>query len=104
MPLIIIGLLLGSVTNSLAIAQAGVILFSFVVIFQLVTLPVEFNASARALKMLKSYGFLSDSEMKPARKVLWAAAMTYVAAAATSIIQLLRLALIVFGNSGRRRR
>jgi hypothetical protein len=104
MPLIIIGLLLGSVTNSLAIAQAGVILFSFVVIFQLVTLPVEFNASSRALKMLSGYGFLSPQEMKPAKKVLRAAAMTYVAAAATSIIQLLRLAIIVFGNGGRRRR
>jgi Zn-dependent membrane protease YugP len=101
MPLIIIGLLFGYGTGSLLLAQIGVVLFSLVVLFQLITLPVEFDASSRALKMLQGYGFLTQEEMKPARKVLWAAAMTYVAAAATSIIQLLRLILIVSG--GRRR-
>jgi Zn-dependent membrane protease YugP len=100
MPLIIIGLLLSG-TGSLLIAQIGVVLFSVVVLFQIVTLPVEFDASSRALKMLQGYGFLTQDEMKPARKVLWAAAMTYVAAAATSIVQLFRLILVVSG--GRRR-
>lgn len=98
MPLIIIGILLGSLTNSLLIAQVGVVLFSLVVLFQVITLPVEFDASARALRMLGDYNFLTPEEIKPAKKVLKAAAMTYVAAAATSIIQLLRLVLIVFGG------
>lgn len=101
MPLIVIGLIMGPMFNSFYLAQVGVLLFSLVVLFQLITLPVEFNASSRALKMLGDYNFLTADEIKPAKKVLWAAAMTYVAAAATSIIQLLRLALIVFG--GRRR-
>lgn len=98
MPLIIIGILFGSLTNSLLIAQVGVVLFSLVVLFQVITLPVEFDASSRALRMLGDYNFLTPEEIKPAKKVLKAAAMTYVAAAATSIIQLLRLALIVFGG------
>lgn len=67
---------------------------------QLVTLPVEFNASARALQLLESEGFLYGDENRQARKVLSAAAMTYVAAAATAILQLLRL-IYLFG--GRRR-
>lgn len=98
MPLIIIGLMMGYLSHNMFIAQIGVILFSVVVLFQIITLPVEFNASSRALRMLQTNGFLNDDEMKPARKVLWAAAMTYVAAAATSIIQLLRLILIVSGG------
>ncbi len=101
MPLIIIGILLSCFTNSLLVAEVGVFLFAFVVLFQIVTLPVEFNASSRALRMLKDNNFLTTDEMGPAKRVLKAAAMTYVAAAAASIIQLLRLALIVFG--GRRR-
>lgn len=104
MPLIIIGLIFGYVTTSLVLAKVGVFLYAAVVLFQIVTLPVEFNASARALKMLDGYGFLSDDELRPARKVLAAAAMTYVAAAAASIIQLLRLALIVFGGGRRNNR
>ncbi len=101
-PLVIIGILIGYFTNSLFLAYAGILLFTFVVAFQLVTLPVEFDASHRAMDMLRGYGFLSDSEADGARKVLTAAALTYVAAAASSIITLLRLLAMV--NGGRRRR
>ena len=72
----------------------GIILFSVVVLFQLVTLPVEFNASSRALKILEARGILYDKEVDGARKVLSAAALTYVAAAASAILQLLRLITI----------
>ena len=75
-------------------------LFSLAVLFQLVTLPVEFNASSRALKMLGSTGILSHEENQGARKVLTAAALTYVAALASSILQLLRLIIL---SGGRRR-
>ena len=79
----------------------GIILFSAAVLFQLVTLPVEFNASARALEQLESNGILYRDEVSQTRKVLSAAALTYVAAAATAILQLLRL-IILFGGRGRR--
>lgn len=98
MPLIIVGILFYYFSYNMIIAQIGVVMFSLVVLFQLVTLPVEFNASSRALTMLKTNNFLTQEELRPARKVLWAAAMTYVAAAATSIIQLLRLILMVSGG------
>ena len=75
-------------------------LYVFVVIFQIITLPVEFNASARALTMLRDYNFLDETEVRGARKVLSAAAMTYVAAAAASILQFLRL--LAIANSSRR--
>lgn len=101
-PMVFLGILIGYFTNSLFIAYAGVILFTFVVIFQLVTLPVEFDASHRAMDMLRGYGFLDPSEADGAKKVLTAAALTYVAAAAASIINLLRLLAII--NGGRRRR
>ncbi len=78
----------------------GIVLFCLAVVFQLVTLPVEFNASARALKLLETGGILPEDEMKGARAVLRAAAMTYVAALASSLLQLLRLILL----SGRRNR
>lgn len=78
----------------------GIIMFSAAVLFQLVTLPVEFNASSRALKEIKNIGILSGDETSKARKVLTAAALTYVASAATAILQLLRL-ILLFG--GRRR-
>lgn len=94
MPLIILGLVLGYFNFGNTILFAGIILFSLVVFFQLVTLPVEFNASSRALKLLNQYNYLSSDEMKPAKKVLSAAALTYVAAAAVSISQLLRLLFI----------
>lgn len=79
----------------------GIIMFSVAVLFQLVTLPVEFNASARALEQLESNGILYRDEVSQTRKVLSAAALTYVAAAATAILQLLRL-IILFGGRGRR--
>ena len=75
----------------------GIIMFSAAVLFQLVTLPVEFNASARALEQLESNGILYRDEVSQTRKVLSAAALTYVAAAATAILQLLRL-IILFGG------
>ena len=75
-------------------------MFSLAVLFQIVTLPVEFNASGRALKMLGNYGIMSDDEVDDCKRVLGAAALTYVVAAASSILQLLRLVLL----SGRRRR
>ena len=84
------------------LAMIGIYLFSFGVLFQLVTLPVEFDASRRALVMLQDYGILSQDELQGSRHVLGAAALTYVASAAASILQLLRLLLIV--NGGRRRR
>jgi hypothetical protein len=103
MPVFIIGLILSYFsTQFLTVAMAGAILFAFVVAFQLVTLPVEFNASARAIDMLKGYGILSQQEIQPVKKVLSAAAMTYVAAAAMAIVQLLRLLIIINGNSRRR--
>lgn len=77
----------------------GIILFSLAVLFQIVTLPVEFNASRRALGLLESQGYLYGEENKAARKVLTAAAMTYVAAAATAILQLLRLIALFGGRS-----
>lgn len=96
-PIILLGLLFGS--GSLLI-NIGIWVFSLSVLFQVVTLPVEFNASGRALKLLESYGILGNQEIGQCRKVLSAAALTYVAAAAASILQLLRLVLL-FG--GRRR-
>lgn len=91
MPLFVIGLLLGAFRTLVPI---GIFLFSFVVVFHLVTLPVEFNASSRALSILGDSGMLSREEVPQARKVLGAAALTYVAAATASALQLLRLILI----------
>jgi uncharacterized protein len=96
-PMILIGIIMG--TNELLI-NLGIILFSFGVLFQLVTLPVEFNASSNAIRILGNTGILQDDEVRKTKKVLNAAALTYVAGAAASILQLLRL-LILFG--GRRR-
>ena len=92
--------LLGLIFSIPALTTAGIVLFSLAVLFQLVTLPVEFNASSRALKMLESTGILSREENKGAKKVLTAAALTYVAALASSILQLLRLLIL---SGGRRR-
>ena len=77
----------------------GIILFSVVVLFQLVTLPVEFNASSRALKLLEARGILYDKEVDGARKVLSAAALTYVAATLMAVLQLVRLIAISNRNS-----
>lgn len=93
-PIIILGVILGS--NSLLI-NIGIWVFSLAVLFQLVTLPVEFNASSRALAAVEQYGILGSNEVVHTKKVLSAAAMTYVAAAAASILQLLRLVLL-FGR------
>ena len=78
----------------------GIFMFSAAVLFQLVTLPVEFNASSRALRELESNGILYREEVAQTRKVLSAAALTYVAAAASAILQLLRL-ILLFGGRGR---
>ena len=83
------------------LVQIGIWVFALAVLFQIVTLPVEFNASSRALVCLEQYGILSGSEKDQSAKVLRAAALTYVAAAAASILQLLRL-IMLFGG-GRRR-
>ena len=84
-----------------ALLSAGILLYAAVAFFQLVTLPVEFNASARALEAIKSSGMFDKEEHSAAKKVLTAAAMTYVAALATSLLTLLRL--IVLAGGGRRR-
>ena len=96
-PLIIIGLLFNSTTGSMLIT-IGIWAFSLAVLFQLVTLPVEFNASARAVNFLDSTGMLSHEELKGTKKVLKAAAFTYVASAAAAILQVLRLVLLFGGR------
>lgn len=98
-PMILIGLFLGSSGNILI--QLGILFFCAAVAFQLITLPVEFNASSRAIQILGDSGILYEEELGYTKKVLGAAALTYVAAAAGSILQLLRL-FILFG--GRRNR
>ncbi|MFQ9515025.1 MAG: zinc metallopeptidase [Eubacterium sp.] len=95
--LILIGIILYSRGTGQTWIDIGIIAFSVVVLFQLVTLPVEFNASGRAVKVLESTGMFGSDELKYTRKVLGAAALTYVAAAASSILQLLRL-IILFGG------
>ncbi len=102
MPLILIGLLLPALgIFSIALVYIGIACFSLSVIFQVVTLPVEFNASRRAMEAIESANLLTDEEQKGAKKTLGAAALTYVAATATAIAQLLRLVLL-FGNRRRR--
>ncbi len=96
-PLILIGLLIGSRSASLFI-NMGILLFSAAVLFQLVTLPVEFNASNRAVKVLETTGMLYPEEIRQTKAVLGAAALTYVASAASAILQLLRLLLITGGR------
>lgn len=86
--------MIGIVLSMPQLVTIGIIFFSFSVIFQLVTLPVEFNASARAINMMESYDILSSEENSHARKVLRAAAMTYVAAAAMAIGQLVRMLML----------
>ena len=101
MPLILLGILFGvGGSYSYTLVYAGIACFSLSLIFQLVTLPVEFNASRRAMQAIANRGILTDQEQKGARKTLTAAAMTYVAAVAIAAAQLLRLVLL-FG--GRRR-
>lgn len=97
-PLILVGLLMNSQMSALLI-NLGILLFSAAVLFQIVTLPVEFNASGRAVKVLESSGMLYPDEVGDVKKVLRAAALTYVASAASMILQFLRLIII----GGRRR-
>ena len=99
-PIVIIGIILGYTP----LANIGVIMFLAVVLFQLITLPVEFNASRRAIKILDESNMLVDDELKSAKKVLKSAALTYVAALFSTVLQLLRLVLIVKGNDRSRRR
>ena len=98
-PLMLIGLLINS-ESSWLLMQAGIIAFSLAVLFQVVTLPVEFNASSRAIRVLADRGIMFGEEIVAAKKVLSAAALTYVAGAASSILQLLRLIIL---TGGRRR-
>jgi Zn-dependent membrane protease YugP len=98
-PLILVGLLINS-ESAWFIMQAGIIAFSLAVVFHLITLPVEFNASNRAIRMIADTGMMYGEEIKGAKKVLNAAAMTYVASAATAVLQLLRIILL---TGGRRR-
>ena len=103
-PMIILGLVLGGMRVQSGIGylliQAGIACFALAVLFHVITLPVEFNASFRAVKMIRETGMLTEKEQVFTKKVLFAAALTYVASAAAAILQLLRL-LILFG--GRRR-
>ncbi len=100
-PLVLLGLFLSYLSEyMLVFAYVGILCFALSTVFQLVTLPTEYNASGRALRAIDEYGILERDEMKGAKKVLSAAAMTYVAALAVSVMQLLRLLTIV--NSRRR--
>lgn len=100
-PLIIIGCFFTSETGILLI-NIGIICFSLAVLFQILTLPVEFNASRRAMTLLRQNNILDSNELKGTGKVLKAAALTYVASAAAAILQLLRLVILFSGNSRRR--
>ena len=88
----------GLIFSMRPLLMLGILLFGLAVIFQLVTLPVEFNASSRAIRILEGNGMLGESEITGAKKVLRAAAMTYVASLASSILQLLRLVILAGGN------
>lgn len=102
MPLFLIGLLFSAwnpeTSFGMLMMNAGIIAFSVAVFFQVVTLPVEFNASRRALAALEASGSYTEEELAGAQKVLRAAAMTYVAALAVSLLQILRLIIIAGGN------
>lgn len=99
LPLVLIGLIFMYYSEAFVnVAYAGIICFALATLFQLVTLPTEFNASRRALEAIRSGNLLADDEMEGARKTLSAAAMTYVAALAVSLAQLLRLLVLVGGR------
>ncbi len=101
MPLILLGVLFGAVgTYSYTLVYVGIACFALSLVFQLITLPVEFNASRRAMRAIEDSQLLTEEEQRGARKTLTAAAMTYVAAVAVAAAQLLRL-ILLFG--GRRR-
>lgn len=92
-PLILIGLFFGG-QSSAVLLNLGILAFSMAVLFQIVTLPVEFNASNRAIRILGSSGMLYEDEVNATKKVLTAAALTYVASAASAILQLLRILIL----------
>ena len=96
-PVLIVGLILNN-RSSMFLIHLGILLFSFAVLFQLITLPVEFDASRRALLQLRQQGILGEQELGQTRKVLKAAALTYVASAASAILQLLRIILLFGGR------
>lgn len=96
LPMILLGVFLGE--GSQMLINIGIVLFSLAFVFQVVTLPVEFNASARALQILGGGGILTREEVPLARKVLQAAALTYIAAAIMSFLQLLRLVMLFGGG------
>jgi len=96
-PLVLIGLAFSSLD---VLINVGILLYCAVVLFQVITLPVEFDASSRAITILRSSGYLSDKELSGAKRVLTAATLTYVAAVISSMLSLLRLLLL----SNRRRR
>lgn len=103
MPLILLGVLFSSFGDySYTLVYAGILCFSLSLVFQLITLPVEFNASRRAMQAISDHSLLNADELKGARKTLTAAALTYVAAVAVSLAQLLRL-ILLFGGRNRRR-
>ena len=102
MPLILLGIVLGFLGNfSYVLVDLGIACFSLSLIFQLITLPVEFNASRRAMQAIESGNILTEQEQQGAKKTLKAAAMTYVAATAVALAQLVRL-IVLFGNRRRR--
>ena len=107
MPLFLIGMLLTAFSYNAGIGEVfmllGIIFFSFSTLFQLITLPTEFNASKRAMLALENSGRLGQKDLAASKEVLTAAAMTYVAALATSLAYLLRFIVIFMGASGRRR-
>ena len=94
--------ILGLIMSWQPLVAAGIVLFSLTVAFALITLPVEFNASRRAIAMLNGSGLITQEEEKGVRKVLNAAAMTYVASAIGALLQLVRLILLSRGSSSRR--
>ncbi|MEG1505055.1 MAG: zinc metallopeptidase, partial [Lachnospiraceae bacterium] len=96
-PLIFIGLFFNSRSSAMFL-NIGILAFSLAVLFQLVTLPVEFNASGRAIRILGSTGLLNSEEVQQTKKVLSAAALTYVAGAVSSILQLLRILILSGGR------
>lgn len=103
MPLIILGILFAGLGEQfIYVAYVGIACFALSTLFQLLTLPTEFDASRRALMSMESYGLLYGDELDGAKKVLSAAAMTYIAALTVSVMQLLRLIIIVGGNDRRR--
>jgi hypothetical protein len=98
-PVLILGVIINN-RSSMFLIHLGILLFSFAVIFQIITLPVEFDASRRAMAQLRKQGILGGQELGYTRKVLTAAALTYVASAAAAILQLLRV-ILLFGGRDR---